>query len=166
MKKLLKNTDSKILKEETKKFQNEQKEKIINFSKLSKDEIINLDLSKLDSKNLELFQKFKKESKKDLVKPKRIDQYIFPENVKTKREKSSFRSERRKEMKKILFLIDNEENKEKLKSLISEFEKIYKKWYSLNDYSLNSIFSNTSDIGTLILAKDVLHKIKEFKSKS
>ncbi len=78
------------------------------------------------------------------------------ENIENKK---NFRSKLRKIAENFAKTINNEKNKENLKSLIKDFEEFYKSFYILNDYSVNSICSNNTDEQTKENYKKMFEKI-------
>lgn len=73
--------------------------------------------------------------------------------------KKNLRSKLRKIAENFAKTINNEKNKENLKSLIKNFEEFYKSFYILNDYSVNSICSNNTDEQTKENYKKMFEKI-------
>lgn len=154
MKKLLKNTDSQTLKNETKKFQNQRNQS------LKDSEILQNDLSKLDSENLELLisQMQEKAKKEKLVKGQKGKSSIYRIEVNTK-----IRRKLRNERNSLIMDILNNSKNPKIQ--IENFDKFYKETYILNDYSLESFCSSNSDKNSQSFLKLGLEVIKRFKSK-
>lgn len=73
--------------------------------------------------------------------------------------KKNLRSKLRKIAENFAKTIIAEDNENKLKSLIKDFEEFYFSFYLLNDYSLNSICSNNTDEQTKENYKKMFEKI-------
>lgn len=154
MKKILKNTDSQTLKNQTKEFFNEKNQKIKEFDFLES-ELSKIDEDVLQTLVLEMTEKAKKEK---IVKSQKGKSSLYKIEVNTK-----LRRELRDERN--LLIMDILNNSKNPKIQIENFDKFYKKTYLLNDYSLDSISSKNSDKNTKEFLKLGLELIKRFKAK-
>lgn len=154
MKKLLKETDSKTLKNQTKEFFNEKNQKIKDF------DILENELSKIDSDVLQtlILEMTEKAKKEKIVKGQKGKSSIYKIEVDTK-----LRRKIRNERNNLIMEILNNSKNPKIQ--IENFDKFYKETYILNDYSLQSISSENSDKNTKEFLKLGLEIIKRFKSK-
>lgn len=132
-------------------------------SLLNDNDLLELDLSNLDSQNFEnLILKMQEKAKKEkLVKNKKGRSSIYKIDTDTKIRRN-IRKERNFLLNEILI---NSNNQKELKKSIDNFDKFYKDTYILNDYSLNSICSENSDINSKSFCKISLEIVKRFKSK-
>ena len=73
--------------------------------------------------------------------------------------KKNFREKLRKTAENFAKTIIAEEDKNKLKSLIKDFNEFYTTFYLINDYSLNSFCSNNTNKETKELYQKMFEKI-------
>lgn len=154
MKKLLKNTESQNLKNETKNFQNQKKQSLKEFNFLE-NELSKIDDNVLQTLVLEMTEKAKKEK---IVKGQKGKSSIYKIEVDTK-----IRRKIRNERNQLFMDILNNSKNPKIQ--IENFDKFYKETYILNDYSLESFCSLNADKNTKEFLKLGLEVIKRFKSK-
>lgn len=161
MKKLLKNTDSKNLQNVTKKETEKKKEEVKNTSKNIS--LLESDLSKLDSTNLELLisQTTEKAKKEKLIKGKKGSSKMYKIEVNTK-----IRRQLREKRNELIWdILNNSKNSKNPKNQIDEFDKFYKEFYTLNDYTLDSLCRKNSEDNSKELVLLGLEVIKRFKTK-
>lgn len=132
--------------------------KTVNFESLTDEQLLNLDLDKINlnellEKNTALKQKLA------VSKGKKEPMYKIDVDKNSRRK---IRKIRNKHISNVISFYQSD-NKTELKKEIDSFNKFYKETYTKNDYSLESICRLNSDKSTLSQAKIFLHIIKETK---
>lgn len=142
---------------------NKVESKKVDYSKMTLEQILNLPDDQIDEKIIESLlsenkdiQSFSKKKTKN-GKAKLYKDSAYKENESSKRFRDRIRKERNNLINSINTLRNDKEN---LKNAIKAFDIFYKKTYSLNDYSLESLGRKNSDNDTMANVKLALNIIR------
>lgn len=143
----------------------------LNVENLSDDQLLNLDLDSLNQSELiKLINSNKtlKENNKVISKSS-FEMYKGYENKPyeemNKADKTKFKKFIRKQRNKFFADFVNASNEVERKKVVKEFISFYKKYYTLNDFSVRSICRGNSDKNTLVNAKVLLSYCQKSKIK-